>query len=351
MTLILISFFASFAVSIITTLILIQIAPKLGLVDNPKVSTHPAKLHKRPIPTGAGIALWASTVPIMLTILPKETKFLGIAAGVTMAAVVGVLDDKLNINPYIRLILNFVTAAVIVGAGVGITFITNPFNGIIKLDTLKFSFNFLNSYQVYPIAAGFALLWIVFVANMVNWSSGVDGQIPGVVIITAVILALLSSRFLSYDSSQIQLIKLSMILAGSAAGFLIFNWHPAKIFPGYGVTVWGVLIATLAILAGAKVATAILILALPLADGVISIVRRVIAGKSPVWADRGHLHHLLLDKGLPQPTIALLYWITTGILGYLALNLSSSAKAFAAILVSILVVGTVLWLKLILTEK
>ena len=341
----------AFAISALTTIALIVIAPRLGLIDNPKTSKHPAKLHTNAIPSGAGIAFWASTVPIILLYLPLEKKFIGIATGLTLAAAIGLADDRFDLNPYLRLALNFITAAIIVGAGVGITFITNPLGGIIKLDTIKVAFDFFGSHQIFPVAGIFALFWIVFIANMINWSSGVDGQIPGIVVITSIVLALLSYRFVNYDPSQIQLIKLALILTGSALGFLIFNWHPAKIFPGYGITVWGILIATLAILAGAKVATAILILGLPFADGIISITRRILSGRSPVWADRGHLHHLLLDKGLTQPQIALLYWLVTAILGYLALNLSSSAKAYAIALVSILVVGAILWLNLILTEK
>lgn len=351
MELVFLPFVISFLISFVGTAILIHAAPKMGLVDNPATSTHPAKLHDKPIPTGAGIVFLASIVPVMAIALPWEKKFIGIGLGLTIAAIVGVLDDKFNLNPYTILILNFLTAAVIVGAGVGIAFITNPFDGIIRLDQVRITFNLFGEHSILPIASAFAIFWIVFLANMINWSSGVDGQIPGIVIITAVILALLSWRFVSFDPAQVQLIKLAVILVGSAAGFLIFNWHPAKIFPGYGVTVWGFLIATLAILAGAKVATAILILAVPFADGVVAIFRRILAGKSPVWADRGHLHHLLLAKGLAQPKIALFYWAVTAILGYLALNLSSSAKVFAAILVVITVFGAVLWLNLILTEK
>lgn len=348
MELFLIPFIVAAAISALTSQIVIKVAPRLGLIDDPKKSKHPGKLHKEPVPSGGGIAFWASIVPVMLFFIPKDTKFLGVAAGLSLAAVVGVLDDKYNINPYIRLVLNFLTAAIIVAGGVGITFITNPLNGVIRLDTFQLSFlgNFF-----YPVATVFGLFWVVFVANMLNWSSGVDGQIPGIIIITAIILALLSTRFLSYDPEQIQLIKLAAILAGSATGFLIFNWHPAKIFPGYGVIVWGMLTATLAILAGAKVATAILILAIPFADGMVTIFRRIISGRSPVWADRGHLHHLLLAKGLSQSQIALLYWLVTLVLGYFALNLSSSAKAFAITLVAILVIGVILWLNFILTEK
>lgn len=344
-------FVSAAIISLFLTWLLVKFAPRFGLVDNPKISTHPAILHDKPVPTGAGLVFWASTVPVILVNLPPEKRVVGIAAGLTIAAVIGVLDDRFNLNPYLRLVLNFTAAAVIVAAGVGITFITNPLGGIIRLDTIALSFDFLGQFVFYPLAAAFALFWIVFVANMLNWSSGVDGQIPGIIVITAIVLAILSTRFASYDPNQIQLIKLAAILAGSAVGFLIFNWHPAKIFPGYGVIVWGMLTATLAILAGAKVATAILILAVPFADGVATIARRVLAGRSPVWGDRGHLHHLLLAAGFSQPKIALLYWAITLILGFFALNLSSSAKAFVITLVLVLVVGAILWLNFILTEK
>src|SRR3989338_3034728 len=119
---------------------------------------------------------------------------------------------------------------------------------------------------------------------------------------------------------------LAFIIAGSALGFLIYNFHPAKIFPGYGATSIYLLLSVVAMLSSAKLATAILVMGVPLADGVYTVFRRVISGRSPFWHDKKHLHHLLLSSGYSQRRIALFYWIISAILGALSLVLSSKGK-------------------------
>ena len=102
--------------------------------------------------------------------------------------------------------------------------------------------------------------------------------------------------------------------------------------------------AVLAILSGAKVATAILVLGVPLMDAVYTVVRRVAAGRSPVWGDRGHLHHKLMDLGWGKRRVALFYWLVTAILGLSALRLNSTAKAYTMVLLAVVLGGFLLWL-------
>ena len=138
------------------------------------------------------------------------------------------------------------------------------------------------------------------------------------------------------------------MIAGASLGFLIFNFHPAKIFPGYGATAVYLLLSAVSILSGAKLATAILVMGVPMIDGIFTIMRRVLTGRSPFWHDKKHLHHLLLSFGMGQRQIALFYWIISAILGTLALVLSSQAKLFAIIMLLIVVGGTLLFLHRIL---
>lgn len=169
---------------------------------------------------------------------------------------------------------------------------------------------------------------------------------PGVVSVAAIILGLLSLKlaFLS-DSTQLDVAKLAFITAGSSLGFLIFNWHPAKIFPGFsGSTILGFMVATLAILSGAKLATAGLVLLIPATDFIYTFLRRILQGKSPVWADRGHLHHKLLMAGFTHRQVSLFYILGSVILGATALGLSSQGKLFAAISVATVILGGILWL-------
>jgi len=128
---------------------------------------------------------------------------------------------------------------------------------------------------------------------------------------------------------------------------LPWNFYPQKIMPGYGGgALAGYFLAVLAILAGAKVGGAMVVLGVPMIDAVYSIIRRILSGKSPVWGDRGHLHHKLMDLGWGKRRIAVFYWLITGVLGYLALQLNSRGKAYTILLTGIILGGILLWLNL-----
>jgi UDP-GlcNAc:undecaprenyl-phosphate GlcNAc-1-phosphate transferase len=180
--------------------------------------------------------------------------------------------------------------------------------------------------------------------NMLNWSKGVDGQMPGIVAISAIVIGVLSLRFSPLDTTSTMVATLSFIIAGGALGFLLFNFYPAKIFPGYGATSIYLLLAVVSILSGAKLATAILVMGVPLTDGAITILRRLLSGKSPFWHDKKHLHHLLLSLGFSQRRIALFYWVISAILGSISLVLSSKGKLFAIIMLVITAGGAILFL-------
>jgi UDP-GlcNAc:undecaprenyl-phosphate GlcNAc-1-phosphate transferase len=182
---------------------------------------------------------------------------------------------------------------------------------------------------------------------MLNWSKGVDGQMPGIVAISAIIIGVLSLRFSPLDQTSATAATLSFIIAGASLGFLVFNFYPAKIFPGYGATALYLMLAVASILSSAKLATAILVMGVPMTDGVFTIARRILSGKSPFWHDKKHLHHLLLDLGFGQRRIALFYWVISAILGTLSLVLSSKGKLFAIIMLVILVGGAILFLHLL----
>jgi UDP-GlcNAc:undecaprenyl-phosphate GlcNAc-1-phosphate transferase len=338
--------FSAFLLTLVTTPLVLTWAKRNGFLDDPKTHRHPAILHTKPIPRAGGLAIWLAVLPLILLGVTFDKKILGIILGGSLAVLVGTLDDKYEVSPYIRLFSNFAVAAIVVAAGIGIGAITNPFGGMIKLDTLRLSFNFLGQHSILVWADLFGLFWIVFIMNMLNWSSGVDGQLAGIVVIVALTLLAVSLKFLPTDPSQKTTATICAIVVGASLGFLIFNWHPAKIFPGYGATVLGFLIAVLAILSSGKVATALLVLAVPIVDGIVTIGRRVWQKKIPVWGDRAHFHHLLLDRGLSQRQIALFYWTICAILGAISLYLHSLGKLFALLLLAFLVGGTILWLYL-----
>ena len=343
-------FIFSFLVTIVLTPLFIKILKKFDILDYPG-RNHPAILHKIPIPRGGGIPLFLGVFLTSLFFINFDKTLIAIFGAGTLALIVGVLDDKYDISPYIRFLLNILCAIIVVSVGVNISFITNPLGGILFLDKLSFPINFLGFGILITAADTIAVIWIVWVMNMLNWSKGVDGQMPGVVAISGIIIGLLSLRFEALDAQTLLAANLSFIIAGSALGFLIYNFHPAKIFPGYGATSIYLLLAVVSILSSAKLATAILVMGVPLADGVFTIIRRVATGHSPFRHDKKHFHHLLLEMGFGQRRIALFYWVISAILGSLALILTSRGKLFAIIMVVILVGGALFFLNLMLRGR
>lgn len=337
----------SFLVTLVAIPLVIFIAKKYGLVDNPNQRPHPAHVQKRIVPRAGGLAIFLGIAIATAIFIPIEKHTLGLIFSMSILLVVGLLDDKINnFSPYFRLLTQGVAAAVLVASGVGISFITNPFGGIIRLDEIVFSINFLGVHNIVIIADILALFWIIWIMNMLNWSKGVDGQMPGIVTIVALILGLLSFKLVFQgDPNQLNIAQLSFITTGASLAFLIVNWYPAKIFPGFsGSNILGLIIAYLSILSGAKLATAGLVLLIPAADFIYTFFRRIASGRSPVWGDRGHLHHKLLDMGFSHRQISLFYILGSVILGAAALSLDSRGKFFAAVLTGAVILGIILWL-------
>lgn len=330
----------AFFVSFLVTPLCIKIIKKFNLLDDPRVRIHPAIIHQKPTPRAGGVPLFIGVLVASLIFLPVNKTTLGIFGASFISLVLGVLDDKFDISPYIRFVVNIITAVIVVAVGVSIPFITNPFGGILFLNAIQIPFltNFTSYFSFIAV-----VIWIVWVMNMLNWSKGVDGQMPGVVAISAIVIGILSFRFADPDS--LIAAKLAFIIAGSSLGFLIFNFYPARIFPGYSATSIYLLLSVVSILSSAKLATAILVMGVPMMDGVFTVIRRILSGRSPFWHDKKHLHHLLLSIGISQRYIALFYWLFSAILGALALVLNSRGKLFTILMLLIIVFGGILFLQ------
>jgi UDP-GlcNAc:undecaprenyl-phosphate/decaprenyl-phosphate GlcNAc-1-phosphate transferase len=344
-------FFLAFIITACITPVVIFFTKKYGLMDDPK-RKHPAILHKKPLPRGGGIALFLGAFFASIILLPWNNITGAIFLSAFIALVIGVIDDALNaqsreISPYFRFLVNILCAVIVIGSGITVPFITNPFGGILHFQNILiislFGYTFFLSQLV-------AVLWIIWVINMLNWSSGVDGQISGVVAIAAIVIGILSLRF-PLDQFVLIDAKLSFIIAGTSVGFLIYHFHPAKILPGYGATSLFLLVAIVSILSSAKLATAILVLGVPTVDALFTIIRRIVTRHSPFVGDKKHLHHILLELGMTQRQIALFYWIISAIVGGVALQLQSRNKLFALIMLLVIVGGGLLFLHLFLRYK
>jgi len=334
----------------------IKYAAMFGLVDNPKVRHHPATLHKKIVPRAGGLPIFVSFIITSMLMIPYSQKLLGIMLGGLFLVSAGLLDDKYDLKNKYKFFAQVVAAVIVVASGIGITYITNPvhiFGGgdIVRLDNVRIIFDFLGTHSILVLADLFALFWIIWVINMVNFSAGVDGQLGGIGVIALMVIFAVSLRFYP-DPGQTIVTKLALIGAGATLGFLIFNFYPAKIFPGdSGSYFLGFLIAVLSILSSAKVGTVILVMAIPLIDGVFTVIRRIVEHRSPFLGDRKHLHHRLLELGLSQRAVSLFYWLLCAILGAVALILPATQKLFAGVFIAIIVLGGIIWLNINLPTK
>lgn len=342
--LILFPLLTSTLIAFLITPLVIRFAKKTGLVDDPNIKKHPKKIHKYPVPRAGGLAIFIALLISLLFFLPIDKHLIGIISGATILVALGLVDDKYDLNPYLRLLVQFLAAGAPIIAGIGIAFLTNPFNGMLDLSHPRITFELFGAIKsIWVLSDLFAIFWIVSLMNFINMGAkGVDGQLPGVVVIAAITIAALSLKF-SADITQWPVIVLAVITAGAYLGFLPWNMYPQKIMPGFGGSnLAGYLLGVLSILSTAKVGTLFVVLGVPLIDTGYTVIRRISSGKSPVWGDTGHLHHKLLNLGLTKKQVAVLYWVFTGILGFLAVNLNASNKLYTIIGVAIFVGGFLL---------
>ncbi len=342
------SFIISLLISLIFTPIIIRWYKHNHWLDDPKTSNHPKNIHTKPIPRGGGIIIFISILVTSILFLPIDKHLIGIMIGALILTLIGFLDDLFNLNPYLRIVTGILATLCVIAVGIGIPFLTNPFssNSLLYLNQPQIPIFFGSKWHtIWVLADLFALFWIVGITNFVNWSKGLDGQLPGTVAIAAIVISLLSQKF-SADITQWNSAVLALIVAGAYIGFLPWNFFPQKIMPGYGGgSLAGYFLAVLAILTTTKVGTLFIVLGIPLIDAIFVMLKRIRSGKSPVWGDTNHLHHTLLKVGWGKRRIAIFYWSVTGILGFIALQLNSQQKFYTIILLFIVFALFLLWIK------
>ncbi len=343
------AFFISFFIALIAAPLIIRLYLRFRWVDDPKQAPHAKKTHSIPIPRGGGIVVFIAILLSSVLFLTFDSYLIAILVGAAILALVGIVDDIYDINPYIRIGTGLLAALVVIGAGIGIAYVTNPFGeGVIHLNQPQISlFIFGKLRNIWLLSDLFALVFILWNMNSINWAKGVDGQLPGFVTASSIVIALLSLRFQD-DPTQFNTTLLSLIVAGAFLGLLFWNFFPQRMMPGYGGgSLAGYFLSILAILSGAKLATTLMVLAIPTADGLFTIARRILAGKSPFWGDRGHLHHKLMDTfGWGKRRVAIFYWASSLGLGLFSLLLSSRGKIITFLTVVAFVFGFMVWAKM-----
>ena len=317
------AFIVSFAFTFATTPLVRRFAFKIGAIDIPKDNR---RMHKKPTPRIGGLAIIFGFTVTTLCFAQPSRQLYGTLAGAAIIAVMGVIDDCKNLPAKLKFVIQIIAALVVVFAGdIKIDVFTNP--------------NFLsdNPYWVLPewLSVTLTVIWIVFITNAVNFIDGLDGLAAGVSAIMSISLVFISIRVGEYSIAI-----LGIALMGSCFGFLPFNFNPAKIFMGdTGSTFLGFMLATLSIqgvfksYAVISFAVPLLILGLPLFDALFAMIRRILRGQSPMTADRGHLHHRLVDMGFSQKQTVFILYAISGVLGITAVLLAESGVLRALLLV------------------
>jgi UDP-GlcNAc:undecaprenyl-phosphate GlcNAc-1-phosphate transferase len=325
-----------FAVGLVVALIGTPLAAawgrRLGIVDRPGAR----RQHKGVIPRTGGIALFAAFMAAALLAQwlpvprqdPKElTRFLGIAAGMVFLFIVGMIDDRYELPAGPQYAAQAIAGLIAILFLVFIERVMNPFTD----ELFIFPFGF---------TVGFTLLWIIGMINTINFLDGLDGLAAGVGAIVSAVLAVHMLR-----EGQYSVALLPLALLGATLGFLPFNFHPAKIFLGSGSLILGYAIATLGIAAGAKMALLLLVLSIPIVDVAWLMISRLRAGESIGQADRRHLHFRLLELGLSQRQVVLLYYAYCALLGVSALLIDSRLlKLVALVVLGLATLGLLAWL-------
>ncbi|HLA45497.1 MAG TPA: MraY family glycosyltransferase, partial [Aggregatilineales bacterium] len=155
----------------------------------------------------------------------------------------------------------------------------------------------------------------------------------------------------AFRLDQVSVSLLALALVGATAGFLPYNFHPAKIFMGGGAYFLGFTLSVLSIIGGAKMATILLVMGLPLMDLAWQSSRRLLHGQNPMTGDRGHFHFRLIDAGISPKLIALGYYAVCGFFGFLALTTGSRLFKLLALAILFLMFAVVFAIMSMRTSK
>jgi UDP-GlcNAc:undecaprenyl-phosphate GlcNAc-1-phosphate transferase len=326
------SFIVVFGISIGLSFVLTPLAQRLGrrwkIIDVPRDRhMHPLVMSKF-----GGMAMYiAFTVTVLIAqLLPVERtddkeiiRLIGLLLGGAFLFVFGILDDKHEYSALPQYFAQLTAAAIAVVFLIIIEQFNNPLTGEPTPE------------WPYIVTVALTIFWLGFMMNTVNWLDGLDGLAAGVCAVAALMMFIHAA----FRLNQVSVSLLPLALLGATLGFLPYNFHPARIFMGSnGALFLGYTTGVLGIIGGAKMATVLLVMGLPLLDVVWQIVRRVSIGENPTKGDRGHVHYRLLDLGLTQSQIVFGYYLFCAVFGAVALVTASRLYK----LIGLLVMGAVI---------
>jgi len=336
----------------ISVVVVRQLAIRWDILDRPSVAR---KIHLQPVPLLGGLAIYVAVALPVLGLalfspwlighnLSLKTVIGALIAGLVIV-LVGAIDDKKNLSPRWQVIGPVVAIAIMIIAGLGITKITNPFGGVIVLNQWTWVIGWWHGVPatVTLWADLFTVVWLLGMMYTTKLLDGLDGLVSGLGTIGALMVFLLSSTTQWYQPDTA---LLAAVVVGACLGFTIWNWHPAKIFLGEGGSLLiGFFLGVLAIISGGKIATALLIMGIPILDVIWVIGRRLLVEHANPFrtADRKHFHFRLLDAGLSQRQTVIVFYLCALLFGSLTLVLQSQQKiiALAVLVVVMIILGAI----------
>jgi UDP-GlcNAc:undecaprenyl-phosphate/decaprenyl-phosphate GlcNAc-1-phosphate transferase len=312
-----------------------KFALRVGWADQPNAR----RLNREPLPNAGGLAIYTGVIAAMVLaswLRPIEVQnvliqVLTILLGGSILVLVGFIDDQFGLPSSVRLLVQVLTALLLVANGINIEVtIGTPIDSTLSVLV--------------------TVLWVVGITNAINLMDGMDGLVGGVGFITSMSLLAVSAQPFNYSRAAATLVLAA--LGGAALGFLRHNFHPSRIIMGdAGAYFFGYVLAATAILGKLQASTIfalvppVLFLLLPVLDTTQVVVRRLMAGKNPMnTPGKDHLHHRLLAWGLSQRYAALTLWAIALVSNLLAMyfqKLTLVQIAVTAIAIIILLAFTV----------
>lgn len=322
----------AFILATLLTPLVAKLARRFGVVDRPDGDR---KIHKIETPLLGGVAMYLGfAVPTFsvlaltdhLTAGSIDVRHIaGLLIGGAVLMIGGYVDDRYTLSPKYSVIAPLLAVVIAVASGIEVAKITNPLGGFVEVAT--------------SLSVVVVFMWILGMTYTTKLLDGMDGLAGGVTAVGAMVIAALA---LSTAYFQPDVALLSLTFLAAILGFLMWNWHPAHIFMGEGgSTFLGFTLGVLAIIAGSKIATALLVMGIPALDVAIVITRRLLAHQHPFrTSDRQHIHHLLLRLRLSESQVVMIYCSVAFCFGVTTLVLNSWQKFIAlGILAAMVIVG------------
>lgn len=317
------TFLMALVIAVIATPASMKLAKQWGAIAYPG-GRH---VHRRPIPRLGGIAMYIAFWIAAVFTQAWDASIWGLFIGSTMIVLVGVWDDIREIRPLAKLLWQIAAASILLIFGYSMDVISLPILGEVNFGVMGLS----------AVGLIFILFWVVGLVNTVNITDGLDGLAAGICFGAALLLFWSANRI-----NQVPAAHLTLALAGATLGFLFFNFHPARVFMGdSGSMFLGYIIGGISIMGLLKTATILglvfplVVLGMPLTDLTFAIIRRKLKGHSIATADRGHLHHRLLDAGLNQRQAVLLMYGISACFGVAAVLAAKGQWSWAFVILVI----------------